>query len=83
MNKSKSPIARLRLRAGLKQIDLALAIGVRSQTISNWEMGRDVPTLPFSRLEALTKALKCSVEDLGRIYIHDSIEEFQRFVKSL
>ncbi len=33
----------LRRRRGMSQQELALALGVSKQTVSNWEVGRKVP----------------------------------------
>ena len=35
----------LRRRRGMSQKELALALGVSKQTISNWEVGRNVPRM--------------------------------------
>ena len=35
----------LRRRRGMSQQELALALGVSKQTISNWEVGRKVPRM--------------------------------------
>lgn len=40
---SAESIARLRARLGLTQSEMARALGVRQQTISEWETGRYTP----------------------------------------
>lgn len=40
---SSESIARLRARLGLTQAEMARALGVRQQTISEWETGRYEP----------------------------------------
>jgi DNA-binding transcriptional regulator YiaG len=40
---SAESIARLRARLGLTQSEMARALGVRQQTISEWETGRYAP----------------------------------------
>lgn len=61
----ESPLKRRREELGLTQRDVAVAINVSVQTVSNWETGRfkEVKvTLP--QVKALCRVLKWTIEDL-------------------
>jgi putative transcriptional regulator len=61
----ESPLKRRREELGLTQRDVAVAINVSVQTVSNWETGRfkEVKvTLP--QVKALCRVLKWSIDDL-------------------
>jgi putative transcriptional regulator len=61
----ESPLKKRREELGLTQRDVAVAINVSVQTVSNWETGRfkEVKvTLP--QVKALCRVLKWSIEDL-------------------
>ncbi len=55
-------IARLRQEAGLRQVDLARAMGVDRSTIAKWESGLSAPKSVV--LPRLADALKCNIEKL-------------------
>lgn len=57
-------ILRLRKRLGLTQKQIADAIGVTVQTVSNWEAGRSEPLLKIGQTLALCRVLQCSLEEL-------------------
>ena len=59
---SESPIARLRIKKGLTQGQLADILGCPQATISRWEQGTNSPST--KSLRALAKALDCSIDDL-------------------
>lgn len=54
----------LRKRINLTQRQLAKAVGVTEQTISNWETGLSEPLLTIPQTLALCKALRCSLDKL-------------------
>jgi DNA-binding XRE family transcriptional regulator len=56
-------IAELRAKAGLTQLELAIAIGVDPSSIRNIEKGR-AGVDQIVRIIKLCRALECSVEDL-------------------
>jgi DNA-binding XRE family transcriptional regulator len=61
----ESPLKRRRDELGLTQRDIAVAIDVSVQTISNWETGRFKEVrLTLSQVKALCRVLKWTVEDL-------------------
>lgn len=53
-----------RIRAGLKQSELADKLHVTRQLISMWETGRACPHTPL--LPELAAALNCTIDDLFR-----------------
>ena len=55
-------LASARARRDMKQIDLAAAIGVSDQTISNWEVGLRSPRSDL--LRRLCLELRCSADYL-------------------
>ncbi len=55
---------KLRKRLGLTQKQVAAAVGVTDQTVSNWEVGRFEPRLTISQMQALCRILQCSLEEL-------------------
>lgn len=59
-----SAIAELRRARGLTQAKLAEMINLEQEAISRWERGTRVPTL--YRLQQLSDALECTVDDLLR-----------------
>ena len=67
---------RLRTLRRVKQSELADALGVSRQTVSNWETGREEPRLKLWQIKALCKALNITVEQLpdsfGPQPIHDT-----------
>jgi DNA-binding XRE family transcriptional regulator len=63
MNSSRE-LMRLRKRLGLTQKQVADAVGVTDQTVSNWEAGRFEPRLTISQMQALCRVLQCSLDEL-------------------
>lgn len=59
----------MRLAKGLAQWQLAEKIGVRQESVAQWETGKTAPR--FDRLLDIAKALECTVDDL----IKDEREE--------
>ncbi|WP_348251780.1 helix-turn-helix transcriptional regulator [Leptolyngbya sp. FACHB-1515] len=57
-------LAKLRLRAGLTQRQLADRLGITIKTISAWERGVVEPRLTFTETERLMEVLQCSLEEL-------------------
>ncbi len=57
-------LMRLRKRLGLTQKQVADAVGVTDQTVSNWEAGRFEPRLTISQMQALCRVLQCSLDEL-------------------
>lgn len=51
-----------REKAGLTQVDLALAVGVTQMSVSAYELGRRTPS-DAARMR-LAEALRCRVDDL-------------------
>lgn len=60
----ESALAKLRRTRDLTQKQVADALGVTVQTISNWEVGRVEPKLTIRQVKALLEVLNCSVNDL-------------------
>jgi len=60
----ESTLVRLRKSHDLTQKQIADALGVTVQTISNWEVGRAEPKLTIRQFKALLKVLQCSAEEL-------------------
>ena len=61
-------LAKLRERANLTQIKLAVALGVSITTISEWENGKTEPRLKHVRL--LIEILGCTFEVLCEAFDH-------------
>lgn len=60
----ESPIVRFRTLRGLTQKDLADALGVNEQTVSNWEVGRTEPKLSPRQYKTLLRVLQIAPEQL-------------------
>jgi transcriptional regulator with XRE-family HTH domain len=60
----ESALVRLRRMQNLTQKQIADALGVTVQTVSNWEVGRVEPKLTIRQFKALLQILKCSVDEL-------------------
>jgi DNA-binding XRE family transcriptional regulator len=61
----ESPLKRRRDELNLTQRDVALAINVSVQTISNWETGRFKEVrLSLPQVKALCRVLQWSIDDL-------------------
>lgn len=61
---SEPTLEQLRLAEGLSQEELALALGVTDQTISNWEVGKTQPKLTLDQWITYWSTLKCTPEQL-------------------
>lgn len=57
----------LRKRLALTQRQVAQAVGVTDQTVSNWEQGVYKPRLTPTQTLALCQVLQCSLEELASI----------------
>lgn len=60
----ESALVRLRRARNLTQKQIADALGVTVQTVSNWEVGRAEPKLTIRQVKALLRVLQCSIDDL-------------------
>lgn len=60
----KSPLVKLREKAGLTQESFARSLGVTDHTIRNWEKGRAEPKLTIKQWKKLCELLNCTVEEL-------------------
>jgi transcriptional regulator with XRE-family HTH domain len=58
---------KLRKRAGLTQREVAIAIGITDQTVSNWENNIRKPQLTPRQWYDLMKVFKCTPEELAGI----------------
>jgi DNA-binding XRE family transcriptional regulator len=54
----------LRKQAGLTQRQIAEALKITDQTVSNWEAGRYEPKLTIHQTQTLCQVLQCRLEDL-------------------
>ena len=54
----------MRQAKGMKQWQLAEAIGVKQESVAQWETGKTSPK--FERLAAIADALDCTIDDLVR-----------------
>ena len=57
-------IVSLRKQHDLSQRDIAQALGITDQTVSNWEQGRSEPRLTIRQVVLLSCILDCSSNDL-------------------
>jgi DNA-binding XRE family transcriptional regulator len=69
---SNSEFMQLRESLGLTQRQLADAIGVTDQTVSNWERGVYVPRLTLRQTARLCKAVNRSIEELADLFEPES-----------
>jgi DNA-binding XRE family transcriptional regulator len=53
-----------RRKFALTQDDIADALGVSGQTVSNWERGRSIPTLTIDQVKTLCQILQCSLDEI-------------------
>jgi len=60
----ESALAKLRRSRNVTQKQIADALGVTVQTVSNWEVGRVEAKLTIRQFKALLQILKCSVDEL-------------------
>ena len=54
-------IISLRKQHNLSQRDIAQALGITDQTVSNWEQGRSEPRLTIRQVVLLCRILDCSL----------------------
>ena len=59
-------IRNLRKEKNLKQMDLAQLVGIKSNTLSQYETGERVPNIVI--LKKLANILECTVDDLVKDY---------------
>jgi transcriptional regulator with XRE-family HTH domain len=57
-------IVTFRKQRNLSQRDIANALGITDQTVSNWEQGRSEPRLTIRQVILLCRILDCSLTDL-------------------
>jgi transcriptional regulator with XRE-family HTH domain len=57
-------IVSLRKQRNLSQRDIAQALGITDQTVSNWEQGRSEPRLTIRQTALLCRILDCNLSDL-------------------
>lgn len=62
---SRNKLAQLRIGVSLTQRQLAKAVGITVQTISNWEQGVSPVTLSPRQALTLCQTLQCSLDDLA------------------
>jgi DNA-binding XRE family transcriptional regulator len=67
-------LMRLRKRLKLTQKQVADAVGVTDQTVSNWEAGRFEPRLTISQIQALCRVLQCSLDELPNFTDAEKLE---------
>ncbi|NWF62284.1 MAG: helix-turn-helix transcriptional regulator [Fischerella sp.] len=67
MNSGKNFTA-LRESLGLTQKQIADAVGLTDQTVSNWERGVNVPRLTLRQTVKLCEITKSSVEELANLF---------------
>jgi len=64
MNDTESPLMRLRTLRRISQAQMAEALGVSRQTISNWENGRVEPELKLWQIKKLCEILGVAIHEL-------------------
>jgi transcriptional regulator with XRE-family HTH domain len=57
-------IVSLRKQRSLSQRDIAQALGITDQTVSNWEQARSEPKLTIRQTALLCRILDCNLSDL-------------------
>jgi putative transcriptional regulator len=57
-----------RRKKGIRQDDLAKAIGVSSQTVSAWQTGRNIPRLNPRQTKILCDELGCTLDELAEAF---------------
>lgn len=60
----ESPLMRLRKLRGIKQKELAEALGVSEATVRNWERGRAVAELTIPQTKILCQILQCGLNEI-------------------
>lgn len=58
------PLAQLRIRAGLRAVDVGYHLSINESTVRNWEKGRTIPTVTFTQIDKLMELYNCSYEEL-------------------
>ncbi|MDG2615614.1 helix-turn-helix transcriptional regulator [Thermoleptolyngbya oregonensis NK1-22] len=53
-----SPLKQLREELGMSQEDFARALGISGQTVSRWELRKNVPTFTVQQMKALERLLQ-------------------------
>ncbi|MEG4249059.1 helix-turn-helix transcriptional regulator [Microcoleus sp. Pol10D4] len=61
----ESHLKKLREELEMSQEDLARELGVSSQTISRWELGKNVPMFTVKQMKALEKLLASIGKSIG------------------
>lgn len=64
LSRNESPIVKLRSLRRFTQKELADALGVSEQTVSNWEVGRSEPKLSPRQYKTLLRILRITPEQL-------------------
>lgn len=65
INKNPTKLAQRRMAAGLTRKQLAEMVDIKDRTIERWEQRRSyIGDISASKLYAVSKVLKCSMEDL-------------------
>lgn len=64
VEKSKQKVKDLRLRAGLTQRAVSVALDVRENTVGDWERGNAEPRLPLSKVRKLIELYQCTLDEL-------------------
>ncbi|MGB5594540.1 MAG: helix-turn-helix transcriptional regulator [Crocosphaera sp.] len=49
---------------GLTQKQVAFELGVTSQTVSNWETSKAIPTLTIGQTKKLCQLLECQLDEI-------------------
>ena len=75
--KPRSRVAALRSQAGLNQTQLAVFVGVTSNTVQNWE--KPAGLHPLERYIRLAAILGCSVEGLIEFVQEDEADQVKEF----
>ena len=52
--------------AGVTQAQIAIALNIRPQTVSNWEKGISIPSLNPEQTRKLCLVLKINLDDLAK-----------------
>ena len=78
--KSNNKLKELRLKAKKTQRHLGQALGLRSQTISDWECGVSEPRLSLRQASILCHELDCNIDELADAfdYFIDEADSPQR-----
>ncbi|MBF2083164.1 helix-turn-helix transcriptional regulator [Thermoleptolyngbya sp. C42_A2020_037] len=53
-----SPLKQLREELGMSQEEFARALGISGQTVSRWELRKNVPTFTVQQMKALERLLQ-------------------------